>query len=44
MAALSPCSGLLSLASSLKLPPTKFGLKQGCRLSFQFKFCDKIGL
>lgn len=32
------CSGLLCLASSLKLPPAEFGLKQGLRLSCWFKF------
>ncbi|GEM_PF-4342894 len=38
------CSGLLSLASSLKLPTTDFGLKQGQRLSFRFKLSAKSGL
>lgn len=37
------CSGLLCLASSLKLSPAEFWLKQGRMLSLQFKFFTKSG-
>lgn len=40
----APCSGLLSLVSSPKLPLAKFGLKQDRRPSFWFKFYSKSGL
>ncbi len=41
---LFPCSGLLYLTLSLKLPPADFGLEQGLRLGLGLNYLLKAAL